>query len=141
MGKNITFDFTEINTLNKLLDRIKFEPHLDAEDLSSIASSPYITSIYEKVHLAYREHLSGNPELLEEIYVDGKSRFKLSEKNGIEDLKKRIHSLTGNSILYIKGMNTEELDLYCDEIFAPFIPTKKQKEEILNLLIEIKKSN
>lgn len=138
------FSFLEINALNKLLGKIKSEPSMTAEDLNFFALSPFIISAFEKIHREYMTHIreqqnTGQRKTIGlKIGDDSKTDFQFTAENSIEDYKKRT-ILDDNVKKYLKTLDNKKLENHCKIIFAPFKPTKTQKQEMIEFLKNIAK--
>ncbi|SFT81263.1 hypothetical protein SAMN05216474_2480 [Lishizhenia tianjinensis] len=143
MNSSIEFTFHEINALNKLLGQIKSEAHLIADDINFFAMSPFIISVFEKIHKEYKNQIrtkyknkkfkATGPEIDLSLLND----FQLTDQRYVGERIQRISELSQPGKDYIKGLDKEKREEYCDSIFAPFKPTEKQRQEILAVLASI----
>lgn len=125
MDKKIELSYNEINALNKLLGSINSESLKDAGDLEHFSASPFIISLFEKVHTLYLEQ--NNVEV----------SFQMTSKHGIPGIKDRILKWNKSRKEWIRGITLKEREDYCQKMFAPFIPTENQRSEIMELLNSI----
>ncbi len=131
---NIELNKDEINALNKLLGRVKFESHLDADELDSFSNSPFIISAFEKIHTIHMDNLRGKLSIVTHETND----FKLSEENGIKDIIERIQTLGKDRKDYLKKLDDAEVENTCKNLFAPFIPTDEQRKKVISEIIALR---
>ncbi len=140
MESRIEFSFHEINALNKLLGRIQSESFLDANEIDFFAMSPLIKSAFEKVHKEFMTQIRHQRDLGifktigQPVDLNPDNDFRLTDEHSIGDRGKRLLNLEESRKKYIQTRTKEELQRYCDQVFAPFIPTPKQRAEILEIL-------
>ncbi len=139
MNDEIKFSFYEINALNMLLEQIKSEAYMTADEINFYALSPIIISAFKKIHTAYITLLSemkanGKLDSAELQEIDPENGFQLTEATHIENRKKRILNLNVSGQEHIRKLDKKKREEYCDLIFAPFKPTEGQRKEILELL-------
>ncbi len=140
MNSTIDFSSYEINALNKLLGQIKSEAYLDADEINFFALSPFIISAFEKIHKEYMNQVRHQLET-GDIQTIGQSNdldplkdFQLTDKHHIGDRGKRIKNLNNSGQEYLRSMDRQKREEYCDLIFAPFKPTEKQRQDIITIL-------
>lgn len=130
MSNKIDFDFHELNALNKLLGSIKFEADFDADEVNSFATSPFIISAFQKIHINYLEAVKAQ-SLLQPSNEPG---FLMFDNSTNQNINERIKALNRDTKDYLKSLSEQDKLAYCDILCAPFIPTETIKMELMETL-------
>lgn len=145
MSTMLDFTHDELNALNKLLGSVKFEAYMSANDLDFFAMSPFVIAAFKKIHKAYYDGLRS--ESIQEtsswlrvpdINLDPEHDFLLTDQHSVKDIKKRCLELSSSRKQYIRSLDQESLIRYRDMLVAPFVPTEKQKQELMEVLQSIR---
>jgi len=139
MNSLIDFTFLEINALNKLLGQIKSEAYLNADEINFFALSPFIISAFEKIH---KEHMNQtrnqtNKRCIQTMDISPQNDFQLTDMHYVGNRAERIKNLNSSGKEFIQRMDNQEREEFCDLIFAPFKPTVKQHQDIIETLESI----
>ena len=145
MDSKIDFTFLEINALHKLLSMIKSETYLNADEIDSLALSPFIVSAFQKIHSEYMNHTRHQYKIgkfsttsSDKTFLDPTHDFQLSEKANVMGWSERLSKLGRARKEYIRKMDRET---YCDLFFAPFKASDPQRQVILTKLKELAVEN
>lgn len=96
-------DYKELNALNKLLGKIKYQDDLDFFEFKEFAASPIISEIFRRLHDEYRQ------ESIKLGYIteNQKPEFVFESRTG-KTLRKRIDELSEHEKhTLIKGYSLE----------------------------------
>jgi hypothetical protein len=120
-------DFNELNALNKLLGKIKFQEDLDFIEFKEFVGSPLIANIYKRVH--------------DEFWVEAKKRgllskesvdnfnFRLESQVG-HTIKRRICEWTENEREAISALTVEEIEKLLWTLITPYHCETTEFEEL-----------
>ncbi len=114
-------DFNELNALNKLFSKIKFQDDLDFFEFKEFVASPFIADIFKRV----------NDEFWEEAIKRGhiksgqKPVFEYEGHEG-KTVRKRIDELTKGDCETLLGLGDKQIDEYLKVLIAPLQTTEKE---------------
>lgn len=126
------FTLAELNALNKLLGRVKFETEIAAEELHFFAMSPLIASAFDKIHIAFLKSInqSDGNDWNKEVH-----KKKINEKSyGVKEIKQRLLMLNEKNKKYIRDLSNEKKIDYIHSLFAPFEAENIVQEDILSFM-------
>lgn len=105
-------DFGELNALNKLFGRVKFNDDIDFYEFKEFVASPLIASIYKRVHEQFISELQKQGRLSKDFRAD----FQYDSTAG-RTLRKRIDELTEHERDSLKQNGS--IDSYLEVLIAP----------------------
>ncbi|TNE81327.1 MAG: hypothetical protein EP332_04190 [Bacteroidetes bacterium] len=117
-------DYNELNALNSLLGKIKFDKDLDFESFQLFVGSPFIANIYQRVNKDFREESSRRGYSIH----PGSGVFEFHSETG-ETLKQRIFRLTDSEKEAL--VQQDALEDYLKTLLTPLTYEEKEYEQLL----------
>lgn len=126
-------DFGELNALNKLLGKVKFEHNIDFNEFREFAGSPIIASILERLNEQYISECKVRGHVAE----DFSSKFIFDSRTGTT-IKMRIDELTSNERETLEQNNS--VDSYLQTLLVPLSCDPNEFEQLRKYYLEANKS-
>lgn len=127
-------DFSELNALNKLLGKIKFQEDLDFFEFKEFVGSPLIASIHKRVHREFLEKAKKQGHLKKVNENDLNFNFESTEGKCI---KRRINEWTEKERVTLSGLKEEDIERLLLTLITPFNCEKIEFEKLKKFAFEI----
>lgn len=126
-------DFGELNALNKLFGKIKFNEDLDFDEFKEFVGSPLIANIFKRVHQEFWE------ESIKRGYIKSEQKASFNYDSYVgKTLRKRIDDLTIDGLKDLFDKNN--LDQYLEILITPLDCTKEEFQLLKQYALEKIKS-
>ena len=122
-------DFSELNALNKLLGKIKFQEDLDFFEFKEFVNSPIIAELYKRVNEEFRQE-AYKRGLIQSLDIP---KFIYNSKVG-KVITMRIDELTNSDIITLKGMNQDERTEYLQMLISPLQALPEEFDQLRKYL-------
>ncbi len=122
-------DYLELNVLNKLLGKIKFNDDFDFTEMQEFVGSPIIAEIFKRLHKEYLAE-SKKRGYINESHI---SKFNIEGIEG-RTLKKRLDELPKKEIQNM--IKNNELEDYVKILLIPLEYEKKDFQQLLEICYE-----
>ncbi|SHJ17333.1 hypothetical protein [Flavobacterium haoranii] len=110
----IEFDFTELNLLNKLLNKVKYT-ELDSYDLNQFANSPITNRIMEKIQTEFKPLAEKTPR----IHNNGIPKFEFKLENYVgKAITNRLEHMDLSSFRTIAEWDKSQTEKFAKDILG-----------------------
>ncbi len=122
-------DYKELNALNKLLGKVKFQDDLDFYEFKEFVGSPVIAKIFERL---YEEYWNESVKL-GFVKDDQKSKFEFDSLTG-KTLRMRIDELNEHEKETL--VKSDNVDTYVKTLISPLEVEEDQLNKMLKYAAE-----